>query len=64
MRALWYLVTSLVVTGYYCLMVIAASLLGIRLKPNGVYDRAGREWGRKLLRLGSTRATEGESASS
>ncbi len=50
-RALWYVATSFVVTAYYCLMVIVASLIGIPLTPNGVYDRAGREWGRKLLRL-------------
>lgn len=51
MRALWYLLTSFFVTAYYCLLVIAASLIGVKLSPNGVYDRAGREWGRKLLWL-------------
>lgn len=51
MRALWYLITSFFVTAYYCLLVIAASLIGVKLRPEGVYDRAGREWGRKLLKL-------------
>jgi 1-acyl-sn-glycerol-3-phosphate acyltransferase len=61
MRALWYLVSSFFVTAYYCFMVIGASLLGVKLAPNGVYDRAGREWGRKLLRLnGIPVSTEGE----
>ena len=51
MRALWYVLSSFFVTAYYCLLVIAASLVGVKLKTEGVYDRAGRDWGRKLLRL-------------
>lgn len=51
MRALWYLITSFFVTAYYCLQVILASLAGVKLRPDGVYDRAAPAWGRKLLRL-------------
>lgn len=50
MRALWYLLTSLFVTAWYCGMVLLAWMLGIRGRPGGVYDRAGRDWGRTLLR--------------
>jgi len=49
MRALWYVVSSFFVTTYYCMLVILASLVGVKLRPEGIYDRAGREWGRKLL---------------
>lgn len=51
MRVLWYVISSFVVTTYYCLQVILASLVGVKLRPEGIYDRAAREWGRKLLRL-------------
>jgi 1-acyl-sn-glycerol-3-phosphate acyltransferase len=51
MRALRYVLSSFVVTTYYCMLVILASLIGVKLRPGGVYDRAAREWGRKLIRL-------------
>lgn len=51
MRVLWYVISSFFVTAYYCGQVILASLVGVKLRPEGVYDRAAREWGRKLLRL-------------
>ena len=57
MRAIWYVVSSLCVTAYYCLQVIYASLLGVKLRPGGVYDRAGRDWGRHLLRLNGLAVT-------
>ncbi|MEP7324694.1 MAG: lysophospholipid acyltransferase family protein [Gemmatimonadota bacterium] len=50
MRPLWYVISSFFVTAYYCLKVILASQVGVRLRPDGVYDQAAREWGRKLLR--------------
>jgi 1-acyl-sn-glycerol-3-phosphate acyltransferase len=51
MRALRTSSSSFVVTTYYCMLVILASLIGVKLRPDGVYDRAAREWGRKLIRL-------------
>jgi 1-acyl-sn-glycerol-3-phosphate acyltransferase len=49
MAGLWFVASCLAITIYYCGMVILASLAGVRRHPNGVYDRAGREWGRKNL---------------
>ena len=49
MAGLWFVVSCVVITGYYCAMVILASLAGVRRRPDGVYDRAAREWGRKNL---------------
>ena len=51
MRVLWYVISSFFVTSYYCLKVILASQVGVRLRPDGVYDQSAREWGRKLVRL-------------
>ena len=49
MAGLWFVVSCLAITAYYCALVILASLAGVRRHPGGVYDRAGREWGRKNL---------------
>ena len=49
MSGLWFVTSCLCITAWYCGMVIAASILGIRRRPDGVYDRAGREWGRKNI---------------
>lgn len=45
----WFVLSCLAITAWYCAVVILASLAGIRQRPNGVYDRAAREWGRKNL---------------
>ena len=31
--------------------IIVASLLGVKYRPGGIYDRAPRDWGRQILRL-------------
>lgn len=51
MSGLWFFLTCLGLTLYYCLLVIAAALIGVQRRPGGVYDRAAREWGRKNLRV-------------
>ena len=45
----WFVLSCLAITAWYCAMVILASLVGIRRRPDGVYDRAGRGWGRNNL---------------
>ena len=47
--ALWFLLSCIVITAWYCGVVILASLLGVRQRPDGVYDQAARSWGRKNL---------------
>jgi 1-acyl-sn-glycerol-3-phosphate acyltransferase len=49
MAGIWFVLSCLLITAWYCLLVIVASLVGARQRPNGVYDRAAREWGRKNL---------------
>jgi 1-acyl-sn-glycerol-3-phosphate acyltransferase len=49
MAGIWFVLSCLLITAWYCLLVIVASLAGARHRPNGVYDRAAREWGRKNL---------------
>ncbi len=44
-----YLVALSVFTPYYGMSVIIAALLRIENRPGGVYDRAARNWSRKLL---------------
>jgi 1-acyl-sn-glycerol-3-phosphate acyltransferase len=57
MAALWFLVSCFFITSYYCLKVVGASLLGIRHRPGGVYDRAARDWGLKNLAANGLRVT-------
>jgi 1-acyl-sn-glycerol-3-phosphate acyltransferase len=45
----WFVLSCLAITAYYCAVVILASLAGLPQRPNGIYDRAAREWGRKNL---------------
>jgi 1-acyl-sn-glycerol-3-phosphate acyltransferase len=49
MAGIWFVLSCLLITAWYCLLVIVASLVGARQRPNGVYDRAARDWGRKNL---------------
>jgi 1-acyl-sn-glycerol-3-phosphate acyltransferase len=46
---LWFVVSCLAITAFYCTVVILASLAGVRRRTNGIYDRAGRGWGRDNL---------------
>ena len=55
MAGAWFVLSCLLITIYYCLVVILASLAGVRQRPGGVYDRAAREWGRKNLRANQLR---------
>jgi 1-acyl-sn-glycerol-3-phosphate acyltransferase len=57
MRALWFVLSCLGITAYYCALVIAASLLGVRRRAGGVYDRAARGWGRTNLAANRLRVT-------
>lgn len=46
---LWFFLSCLAITTWYCSVVILASLAGVRRRPGGVYDWAGRGWGRTNL---------------
>ena len=46
---LWFVLSCLAITAWYCAVVILASLAGVRRRPNGIYDQAARSWGRKNL---------------
>jgi 1-acyl-sn-glycerol-3-phosphate acyltransferase len=46
---LWFVLSCLAITAWYCTVVILAALVGIRRRSNGVYDHAARAWGRKNL---------------
>ena len=46
---LWFVLSCIAITVWYCGVVILASLAGVRRRPNGVYDQAARSWGRKNL---------------
>ena len=45
----WFVLSCLAITAWSCAVVILAALAGVRRRPNGIYDRAAREWGRKNL---------------
>lgn len=47
--AVWFVLSCLAITAWYCAVVILASLIGVRRRPDGVYDQAARSWGRKNL---------------
>ena len=49
MAGLWFVLSCVVITAWYCGVVILASLAGVRQRTGGVYDRAARSWGRKNL---------------
>lgn len=46
---LWFVISCLAITAWYCAVVILASLIGVPRRPDGVYDQAARSWGRKNL---------------
>lgn len=56
-RAIRYVVSLLVFTGLNASRVLVAALFGVRRKPGGVYDRAGRDWGRQMLAAVGIRAS-------
>ena len=50
LRSTWYLLNLVVWTIWYGGSAIVAGLLGVKQRPGGVYDRAARNWSRRLLR--------------
>jgi 1-acyl-sn-glycerol-3-phosphate acyltransferase len=46
----WYVVSLVALVIWYGGMVILAAIFGVKYRPGGVYDRAGRNWGRAQLR--------------
>jgi 1-acyl-sn-glycerol-3-phosphate acyltransferase len=57
LRTLWFWLTAAVLAVYYSLTAIVAGLLGVRHARGGVYDRAGRLWSERVLRLNGVRLT-------
>ncbi len=53
-RALWYYVVLVVSSVVHATGAIVAALLGVRHRPGGVYDWAGRDWSRQILRAAGT----------
>jgi 1-acyl-sn-glycerol-3-phosphate acyltransferase len=54
---LWFVFSCVMITGVYCAMVIVASLAGVPPRADGVYDRAGRGWGRNNLAVNRLKVT-------
>ncbi|NIM50226.1 MAG: 1-acylglycerol-3-phosphate O-acyltransferase [Gemmatimonadales bacterium] len=50
LRAIWYLVSLLVLTIWHGGKVIVARLIGLPNRPGGLYDRTARVWSTGLLR--------------
>lgn len=55
-QSIRYVISFLLVTGWGGGKAVLAALLGVRHRPGGAYDQAGREWGRGLLRGTGIRA--------
>jgi 1-acyl-sn-glycerol-3-phosphate acyltransferase len=55
MRTLLTLVTMVLLTPVFAMVVIVAGLLGVPNRPGGLYDRAPRLWARIALRLAGVR---------
>jgi 1-acyl-sn-glycerol-3-phosphate acyltransferase len=51
MSGLWFFLSCLTLTVYYCSVVLLASLLGVRRTPGGVYDQAARGWATRNLQV-------------
>ncbi|HET8634680.1 MAG TPA: lysophospholipid acyltransferase family protein [Gemmatimonadales bacterium] len=45
----WYVLTLVVLVVWYGCVCIFAALVRVKHRPGGIYDRAGRGWGRSLL---------------
>ncbi len=56
-RTLWYYVVLVVSTAYHAAAAVAAGLLGLKHRPDGVYDWAARDWSRQILRAAGTPVT-------
>ena len=53
-RALWFYVVLVISTVYHAAAAIVAGLLGMRHRSGGVYDWAGTDWARQILRAAGT----------
>ena len=53
-RALWFYVVLVISTVYHAAAAIVAGLLGVRHRSGGVYDWAGTDWARQILRAAGT----------
>lgn len=51
LRALWFWISAGLLAAYYSLTAIVAGLLDVPYRKGGVYDRAGRLWSTRVLRL-------------
>jgi len=60
LRSLTYLITLAAATIWYGSKAIVAALVGVKNRPGGLYDGAGRSWARWLLRTSGVEVrTEG-----
>jgi len=55
MRTIIVVLTLLIMTPVYGLMVIIASLFGVERRPGGIYEKAPRWWAALALRVGGVR---------
>ena len=53
-RALWFYVVLVISTVYHAAAATVAGLLGVRHRSGGVYDWAGTDWARQILRAAGT----------
>ena len=49
LRTLWFFAVTIASTVWYGSSVVIASLLGIKRRPGGVYDRSAKGWARNAL---------------
>lgn len=56
-RTPWYVVSLVALVAWYGMQVIIAALFQVKYRPGGVYDRAGRRWGRAQLAANGVRVT-------
>lgn len=51
----WYVLSLVALVVWYGCVCIVAALFRVRHRPGGIYDRAGRGWGRSLLAVNGLR---------
>lgn len=55
LRIPWYVLTLVALVVWYGCVCIFAGLFRVKHRPGGIYDRAGRGWGRSLLAVNGLR---------